>query len=371
LPEVVGEERTAVNRSSESSGQGDVRSSLRRRIRRGAVATGIVLILVYAYLVVTAGGRSLVETLTELDPVLLILPLIATALSYVTMSLSYEGIARAAGCRVGQLDMLRITFVANTANYVIPTGGLSGFALRLVMLNKKGVSGGRAVLISFTQTLLTNLMLMVFILYGLVHLVFSRRLDVVTMGLIAGVIVLLTLFLAACLLMVYNERIRGRLLLRMNEWSDRVLARFGYTDRFGRRAHRFLLHVDEGLTFFAAEPRAMAMPLFWIFLDWVFTIAVLYAALYSVGADVSYGQVVVAFSVGIVFAVVSFVPAGVGVLEVALNGMLASGGVPREQSVLAIMIFRICFYVIPVLLALFVARGAFSDMDESQAEELV
>ena len=115
----------------------------------------------------------------------------------------------------------------------------------------------------------------------------------------------------------------------------------------------------------------MAMPLFWIFLDWIFTIAVLYAALYSVGSDVSYGQVVVAFSVGIVFAVISFVPGGVGVLEVALNGMLAGGGVPREQSVLAIMIFRISFYVIPVLLALFVARGAFSDMDESQAEELV
>ena len=240
-----------------------------------------------------------------------------------------------------------------------------------LMLNKKGVSAGRAVLISFTQTLLTNLMLMVFILYGLVYLMFSRRLDALTMGLIAAVIVMLTFFLVACLLMVYNERVRRRLLVRMNEWADRLLERFGYTDRFGRRAHRFLLHIDEGLTFFASEPRAMAMPLFWIFLDWIFTITVLYAALYSVGSDVSYGQVVVAFSVGIVFAVISFVPGGVGVLEVALNGMLAGGGVPREQSVLAIMIFRISFYVIPVLLALFVARGAFSDMDESQAEELV
>ena len=368
---MVGEERTGADHSSESSGPGDERSSLRRRIRRGAVATGVGLVLVYAYMVVTAGGRSLIEALTEIEPVLLVLPLIATALSYVTMSLSYEGITRAAGCRVGQFDMLRITFVANTANYVIPAGGLSGFALRMLMLNKKGVSAGRAVLISFTQTLLTNLMLMVFILYGLVYLMFSRRLDAVTMGLIAAVIVMLTLFLVACLLMVYNERVRRRLLVRMNEWADRLLERFGYTDRFGRRAHRFLLHIDEGLTFFASEPRAMAMPLFWIFLDWIFTITVLYAALYSVGSDVGYGQVVVAFSVGIVFAVISFVPGGVGVLEVALNGMLAGGGVPREQSVLAIMIFRISFYVIPVLLALFVARGAFSDMDESQAEELV
>lgn len=347
------------------------RSTLRRRIGRGAAVTGVVLVLVYAYLVVTAGGRSLIETLTDLDPVLLVLPLLATFLSYMTMSLSYEGIARAAGCRVGQRAMLRITFVANTANYVIPAGGLSGFALRMLMLNKKGVSAGRAVLISFTQTLLTNLMLMVFIVYGLLHLVLSRQFDGVAMGLIASVILVLTVFLGACLAMVYKERFRRRCLVWMNGWVDAILERLGYTERFGRRAHRFLLHIDEGLTFFAAEPRAMAMPLFWIFFDWVFTIGVLYAALYSVGATVSYGQVVIAFSVGIVFAVASFVPGGVGVLEVALNGMLASGGVPREKSVLAIMIFRISFYVIPVLLALFLARGAFTEMDETSAEELV
>ena len=88
---MVGEERTGADHSSEPSaspGPGDGRSSLRRRIRRGAVAMGVGLVLVYAYMVVTAGGRSLIEALTEIEPLLLVLPLIATALSYVTMSLS-------------------------------------------------------------------------------------------------------------------------------------------------------------------------------------------------------------------------------------------------------------------------------------------
>ena len=67
-------------------------SSLRRRLRRGAVFTGVGLILVYAYMLVTAGGHTLYEALLQLDPILLILPLLATALSYITMSLSYEGI---------------------------------------------------------------------------------------------------------------------------------------------------------------------------------------------------------------------------------------------------------------------------------------
>ncbi len=125
--------------------------------------------------------------------------------------------------------------------------------------------------------------------------------------------------------------------------------------------HRFFYHIDEGLRFFASRPKAMIGPLWWIFLDWLFTIGVLYAAFYSIGSHVSYGQVVVAFSVGIVFAVISFVPGGVGVLEVALRQMFESGGVPRNETVLAILIFRVSFYVIPVLLALALARGAFTE----------
>ncbi len=345
-------------------------SSLWKRIRRTVLLAGTILFVVYAYMVATAGGKNLAEVAREIDPWLLVLPLLATFFSYITMSLSYEGIARAAGCDIRSRDMLRITFVANTANYVFPTGGLSGFALRMVMFNKKGVSAGRAVLISFTQTLLTNLMLMVFIVYGLLHLILSHRLDFFRLVLLSIVVAALTVFLVACLLMVYRKSVRTRLLERLSDLTDRVLKRFGVYDRFARRSHRFYLHINEGMAFFASAPRAMIAPSFWIFLDWIFTIGVLYAAFYSVGSTVSYGQVVIAFSVAIVFAVLSFVPGGVGVLEVALSTMFQGAGVPKHESVLAIMIFRLSFYVIPVLLALLLARGAFAEAEPAMQEDL-
>jgi phosphatidylglycerol lysyltransferase len=122
------------------------------------------------------------------------------------------------------------------------------------------------------------------------------------------------------------------------------------------------------MAFFAARPRAMIAPTFWIFLDWLFTVAVLYTACRAVGADVSYGDAIIAFAVAIVVAVASFVPGGVGVLEVTLAGMFASVGVPAEQSVLAIFVFRVAFYVIPVLLALVLARGAFRSADGASIE---
>jgi len=358
------EERSDYGTDDSGAGSpGD--SSLWRKIRRGVILTGVVLVLVYAYMVVTAGGGNLIDIITSLDPWLLALPLVCTFLSYVTMSLSYEGIARAAGATVSSAHMLRITFVANTANYVLPTGGLSGFALRMVMLNKKGVSAGRAVLISFTQTLLTNLMLVVFIVYGLLHLVFVQSLDTLNAAFVCVVVGVLTAFLGGCLAMVYRRELRTRVLNFCARMTHRLLDRFGHAQRYEKRLLRFFEHIDEGMEFFATRPRAMIGPLAWIFLDWVFTIAVLYASFFSIGSSVTYSQVVIAFSVGIVFAVLSFVPGGVGVLEMALSGMFASAGVPAHESVLAIMIFRISFYVIPVLLALVLARGAFAEVDET------
>ena len=346
--------------------------SLWDNIRRGVVFMGVGLVFVYAWLVATAGdGGDLALLLKSAHPAALFLPLVATALSYVTMALSYQGIATAAGCRIGYLDMFRITFVANTANYVLPTGGLSGFALRMVMLNKKGVTAGRAVLISFTQTLLTNLMLMMFIVYGLIHLIVTGQLTGASVWLVSVVVSGLTLFLLACFLLVYRKRLRARILDRVTDLILRVLERFRKFDRYERRVRKFFLHIDEGMEFFASRPRAMIAPLIWIFLDWVFTVAVLYAAFVSIGSEVTFSQVLIAFSVGIVFAVMSFVPGGVGVLEVALTGMFDSAGVPREESVLAILIFRISFYVIPVILALLVARSAFREVDELESNQVL
>jgi len=351
--------------------QGTGKASLWDRVRRWGVVLGVLLVALYTYAVMTAGGRDLADVLTTLDPVLLFLPLIATLLSYITMSLSYEGIARAAGSTVNQLDMLRITFVANTANYVLPTGGLSGFALRMLMLQKKGITTGRAVLISFTQTLLTNMMLVVFILYGLVHMILTGDVDGNSAAAVASVSVILVAFLGTCLLMVYRQTARDVLLGRALALSEWGFGRLGYLERYKRRLARFFAHIDEGMEFFAERPRAMIGPLVWIFLDWVCTIGVLYASFYSVGADVSYSDVVIAFSVAIVVAVVSFVPGGVGVLDGTLFAMFARAGIPDEQTVLALMIFRMSFYVIPVLLSLAVARSAFSDVDESAAEDIL
>jgi uncharacterized membrane protein YbhN (UPF0104 family) len=93
--------------------------------------------------------------------------------SYLTMARSYQGIAIAAGCPVSLVDMLKITFVANSMNFLVATGGLSGFAVRMYFFTRLGMASQTAVVVSLAQTFLTNFTLLVFVLVGFAYL-FSR-----------------------------------------------------------------------------------------------------------------------------------------------------------------------------------------------------
>ena len=89
----------------------------------GFVALGVMFFF--------SDARKLWETASTLDWRLVLIPMLLGLASYALMALSYQGIAQAAGATVPFWEMLKITFVANTVNYVVSTGGLSGFAVRL------------------------------------------------------------------------------------------------------------------------------------------------------------------------------------------------------------------------------------------------
>src|SRR5207247_7419094 len=131
---------------------------------------------------VLADGRKLRHTAAGIHPAMLAAPVLLTLASYAAMSRSYQGIAEAAGCRLGFGEWLRITFVSNTVNYLVTSAGLSGFAVRMYLLSQRGIPSGRAVLISLVQTFLTNFTLLFFVAIGFASLVLRHHLEPVALG---------------------------------------------------------------------------------------------------------------------------------------------------------------------------------------------
>lgn len=309
-------------------------------------------------LVLLADGKELLHTASQIAPSALIEPLFFSFLSYAVMAASYQGIATAAGYALPLRTWLRITLVSNTVNYVVTTAGLSGFAVRMLLLGQHGVPSGRAVLISLAQTFITNFTLLAFCLAAFVSLLARQQLHGGALVAATTLLVLFAAVLIYSLVLVLHRRLRRVTLVGLANLTHRVLARIAprwTPNRF--RMWRFQGNLDQGFQFLLARKDKMLGPTLWICLDWVLTIGILWAAFRAVNHPLSPGVVLVGFGIGLFVSLVSFVPGGLGLLEGSMTAVFVSMGVPLEASVVAVLIFRLCYHVIPLLLSLFFFHG--------------
>lgn len=301
--------------------------------------------------------RALWETAAAIDPMWLAVPFLATIVSYATMARSYEQIARAAGVRVGFAEMLRITLVANTVNYIVTSGGLSGLAVRVYFFVRMKVHPGRALIISLTQTFLTNVVLLFCTVVGFVHLLRTTDLGGFAFGSMALLLGMSLLVALLATLLLVHRQLRRRTLFLLAEATNWFLRRFFPGRKPARvRLWRFQRNLNQGIEFLLARKREMVAPTLWIVADWTATLAILYVAFIAVGHPVPVPVVMAGFSIGVTVSLVSLVPGGLGIMEGSMAAVFAALAVPLEKSLVAVLIFRVAYYVFPTVVAVFFFR---------------
>ena len=316
--------------------------------------------LAFALLFVFADLQELWKTMAGADLRLLALPLLSVACSYLTMARSYQGIAAAAGHPLPFWEMLKITFVANTSNYLISTGGLSGFAVRLYFFTRRAVPSNVALIISLVQTFMTNVTLLGFVIVGFVYLFFTHDMHGAAL-VVTGILLVLFVSLAVIAsLLLMHARLRRRTLFLLAQAVHWLLHRF-WPHRAPARTHiwRYQFSLNRGIAFLLSRKREMVAPLAYIALDWLFTLLILHTSFVALRYPVPLSQVVVAFAVGMVASFASLIPGGLGVMEGSMAAIFAGFGVPYETAVLASLLFRIAYYVLPLLVSLFFLHGMF------------
>lgn len=352
LPDPPAEASSAVAGPDEATGlptSGLGNKSTRRLIVLAAAFALVGFGLMFFY----SDGRQLLHVASSIAWPRLVLPVGATLISYALMTLSYEGIASAAGTAIGFVPMLRITFVSNVVNYIVATGGLSGFALRMYFFRQSGIPVGRAVTISFVQGLITNLTLLIFLTMGFVFLVTHESLGTAALVSAATLLALFVLVSAVALLLLFHRGVRRRVLLWGLEASHVLARRFLPQHRTPRRIRlwRLQINIERGFAFMLANWRQMLLPVLYIVLDWVVTLGVLWGSFWCVNVLVPFPLVTVGFAIGILFSMVSLAPGGIGIMEGSMTTVFVALGVPFEQTVVAVLIFRVAYYAVPFLVS--------------------
>jgi glycosyltransferase 2 family protein len=320
---------------------------------------GIFLALVATgFIVAASDGRALLRVAGDIRGPLLLLPLLCTIGSYTAMAVSYQRIAAAAGLELGFPEMLKITLASTSANYLFSTGGLSGLALRSYFFSQRhGLSSGSAVSISLAQTFLTNFVLLAFLFWGLLNLFLHGELHGSSEAIIALLFVLSLLLCSAAVAIVTSRPMRQRLLaflMRIPSLFSRVFHTRGESVRGWLEL--FEAELNEGVDFLIARGTGMVGPMLYIGLDWSLMLATLYTAFYCIQEPVPLHIVVIGFSAGVFLSVINLVPGGLGIMEGSMAAVFAAFGVPLESAVVAAVIFRVSYYILPLAVSLLFFR---------------
>jgi uncharacterized protein (TIRG00374 family) len=307
-----------------------------------------------------ADVHELWQVLSHANLPLLVLPVLCMVASYVTMARSYQGIAIAAGCPVSFAEMLKITFVANSMNYLVATGGLSGFAVRMYFFSRLGISSQTAVIVSLAQTFLTNVTLLAFVIVGFVYVFASHTLQGSALVATTVLLALAIVSAAVAALLLLHPGLRRRTLFWLAQTAYGLLHRL-LAHRAPARTHiwRYQFNLNRGISFLLSRKRQMLAPLLYIAADWLLTIFILYTSFLAVRYPIEFAQVIVGFAVGIVLSFASLIPGGLGVMEGRMAAIFSSMGVPFETAVVAVLLFRVAYYLLPLLISLFFLHGMF------------
>ncbi|HEX7380740.1 MAG TPA: bifunctional lysylphosphatidylglycerol flippase/synthetase MprF [Nevskiaceae bacterium] len=289
------------------------------RLRR---VVPIVLIVVVGALLLAAARRmdlgAIQRALAAVSPGDLLLLALGGLVGVAVMSAYDVLAARLVAVPFRAPRALRIGFLANGINNVANVGGMAGSSLRVLLLTRGGVEVATAIRYALLVVAAAPLGLSVLAWAALI-----RQPALLSATPVPEVVVLAVLAVAALYLPAYA-----------------VLA----TTRF--------LHVGRLRAIAPIGPGGALGFLALSLADWAVAGAVVWASLAVVGVQVSPATVAAAFALATILGVASLVPAGLGVFDATFAGLLAFQGAEPGPVVAALVLYRVAYYLVPLLVAL-------------------
>jgi uncharacterized protein (TIRG00374 family) len=110
--------------------------------------------------------------------------------------------------------------------------------------------------------------------------------------------------------------------------------------------------MTRGVAALRRQPLLFALLVGLIGADWMASVVALWFCFDALGDPIGAGVLLTGFAIGITAGVLSMVPGGLGVQEGSMAGIYALLGVPFHQAVLASILFRVVYYLVPYVVSL-------------------
>ena len=318
---------------------------------------GILLSLGLIAFMVYQAKDSFVKIWQGVRTKYLFLSLFSSVLIYVSMGLSLYEVLRIMGRRISKSAAIGIALVSTTVNYVVSSLGVSGFALRAHLLNRRRVPFGTCVTASIVITVLLYFVLAIIILQGSVLMLFNSSATTVQLLKNFSLIVVMCAVCVVITAFLFNNEWRSRWLRKIFRLMNKVLFHVFRALIPKGKYDNFMDQLDEGVDLIHKKKNKLTMTIVYVCGDWLFTIFVLYFAFRAVGIHITAGVLVAGFAVGMVTTLIPILPGGLGAMELAMTAVYAQMGIDWDAALMATLIYRVVYYVIPGIISIFIYWG--------------
>lgn len=316
---------------------------------RRMLVTGILVALtLLGVFAVAMDGEKAARVVAAADWRALVPALLFTALSYGCLTQGYAGINRIFDIRLSTRDTLEVGFVSFALNNVVAIGGTAGYSLRTVLLRRRGFPLEHILGASLVHSYFNHVVMMSLLPAGLVYLLVNHPLGRTRTVELCAAAALAVLVLVTMTVVLVTARAREAVAGALGRMGRRVLRR-----DFTPALHNLDSTVGQGLAAIRARPAKLVAPLLLILVDWAACIAALGCCFGALGTPLHPGVLITGFAIGVTLGFMSMLPGGLGVQEGSMTGTFVLLGVGFEKAVLAAVLFRAVYYIVPFVLSLF------------------
>jgi uncharacterized protein (TIRG00374 family) len=310
----------------------------------------VVALVVLVYLI----RHQIVETFHNLRRVnlwVIALMVPIQVLNYHAQTKLYQGLFAAVGNRLRFWPVYRVALELNFVNHIFPSGGVSGISYFGVRLRRGDITGGKATLVQAMKLALVFISFEILLVVGLLFMAGEGRISNLVILAATSISTLMGVGTLAFIYIIRSER--------------RIKATFTTVTAFVNAVVRTIFPRKQEVLKIASVERVvqefhvnykviernykqLKRPFWWALVVNATEVASVYVVYIAFGEWVNLGAVILAYAVANFAGLISVLPAGVGIYEALMTGVLAAAGVPAALSLPVTVMYRVINTIIQV-----------------------
>lgn len=328
--------------------------------RSRGITTLIVVIALFGLLLVAMDWEEMRLVLIQADWKPLTGAIFFTAVSYICVSYAFAFVGKILGIQMGQHEMAEVGFVSTIINHVLTSGGVVGYSVRILLMRMYGVKTKDVLAASILHFYLTSLdmllMLPVAILLLMLNASVARGVAVI-LGLMT-VLGALVFILASAI--IFIPSIRKPLIDFLVRVGSSILRK-----DLRPTLENYDVTLSRGAQAIQKQPLMLILIMVFTWVDFISSILVLGFCFDALGPPVRFDILLSGFVIGVMAGVLSMIPGGIGVQESSMAGVFLLLGISFSQAVLAAILFRVIFFLLPYFVSLGFYRRIYRKAERS------